>query len=267
MAEVSSVPPLLSGNLAFFFDLDGTLAEIKPHPDQVYIPAAVRTLLQKMSVMSDGALALISGRSMAELDKLATPFHFPLAGVHGAERRDINDKTHIVTLPEPMVGALHQYLNDALTLLPGTELEPKGMAFALHYRQAPEAKEAIFALAQEMIQRYPELALQPGKCVVELKPLGIDKGAAIRAFMQEAPFAGRTPLFIGDDLTDEAGFKQVNALGGLTIKVGSGETIANHRLANVRMVYHWLGKLTQHIEQQKPDILRGENYESLSGSL
>ncbi|RJT23633.1 trehalose-phosphatase [Buttiauxella izardii] len=267
MAEVSSVPPLLSGNLAFFFDLDGTLAEIKPHPDQVYIPAAVRTLLQKMSVMSDGALALISGRSMAELDKLATPFHFPLAGVHGAERRDINDKTHIVTLPEPMVAALHQYLNDALTLLPGTELEPKGMAFALHYRQAPEAKEAIFALAQEMIQRYPELALQPGKCVVELKPLGIDKGAAIRAFMQEAPFAGRTPVFIGDDLTDEAGFKQVNALGGLTIKVGSGETIANHRLANVRMVYHWLGKLTQHIEQQKPDILRGENYESLSGSL
>lgn len=267
MAEVSSVPPLISGNLAFFFDLDGTLAEIKPHPDQVYIPAAVRTLLQKMSVMSDGALALISGRSMSELDKLATPFHFPLAGVHGAERRDINDKTHIVTLPEPMVAALHQQLSDALQYHPGTELEAKGMAFALHYRQAPEAKEAIFELAQAMIQRYPELALQPGKCVVELKPLGIDKGAAIRAFMQEAPFAGRKPVFIGDDLTDEAGFKQVNALGGLTIKVGSGDTIAKYRLANVRMVYHWLGKLTQHIEQQKPDILRGENYESLSGSL
>lgn len=267
MAEVSSVPPLISGNLAFFFDLDGTLAEIKPHPDQVYIPAAVRTLLQKMSVMSDGALALISGRSMSELDKLATPFHFPLAGVHGAERRDINDKTHIVTLPEPMVTALHQQLSEALEYHPGTELEAKGMAFALHYRQAPEAKEAIFELAQAMIQRYPELALQPGKCVVELKPLGIDKGAAIRAFMQEAPFAGRKPVFIGDDLTDEAGFKQVNALGGVTIKVGSGDTIANYRLANVRMVYHWLGKLTQHIEQQKPDILRGENYESLSGSL
>ncbi|OAT32211.1 trehalose-6-phosphate phosphatase [Buttiauxella brennerae ATCC 51605] len=267
MAEVSSVPPLLSGNLAFFFDLDGTLAEIKPHPDQVYIPAAVRTLLQKMSVMSDGALALISGRSMVELDKLATPFHFPLAGVHGAERRDINDKTHVVTLPQPLVAALHQQLAEALMLLPGTELEAKGMAFALHYRQAPEAAEAILALAQQMSHRYPELALQPGKCVVELKPLGINKGTAIRTFMQEAPFAGRTPVFIGDDLTDEAGFKQVNALGGLTIKVGSGETIASYRLANVRMVYHWLGKLTQHIEQQKSAILRGEDYESLSGSL
>ncbi|MEW7314613.1 trehalose-phosphatase [Buttiauxella gaviniae] len=267
MAEVSSVPPLLSGNLAFFFDLDGTLAEIKPHPDQVYIPAAVRTLLQKMSVMSEGALALISGRSMSELDKLSNPFHFPLAGVHGAERRDINDKTHVVTLPPPVVSALHQQLSEALLLLPGTELEPKGMAFALHYRQAPEAADAILLLAQQMTQRYPELALQPGKCVVELKPLGIDKGAAIRAFMQEAPFIGRTPIFIGDDLTDEAGFKQVNALGGLTIKVGMGETLANYRLANVRMVYHWLGKLTQHIEQQKSDILRGEGYESLSRSL
>ncbi|RPH29930.1 trehalose-phosphatase [Buttiauxella warmboldiae] len=267
MAEVSSVPPLFSGNLAFFFDLDGTLAEIKPHPDQVYIPAAVRTLLQKMSVMSGGALALISGRSMAELDRLATPFHFPLAGVHGAERRDINDNTHIVTLPEQVVAALQQQLSTALLAFPGTELEAKGMAFALHYRQAPYAQQAIFALAQQMTQRYPELALQPGKCVVELKPLGINKGSAIRSFMQEAPFAGRTPVFIGDDLTDEAGFQQVNALGGVTIKVGVGETMAKYRLANVRMVYHWLGRLTQHIEQQKSDILRGEGYESLSGSL
>lgn len=268
MAEVVSVPPLLSGNLAFFFDLDGTLAEIKPHPDQVYIPAAVRTLLQKMSVMSDGALALISGRSMAELDKLATPFHFPLAGVHGAERRDINDKTHVVTLPAPVVKTLQQELSDALALMPGTELEAKGMAFALHYRQAPEAEEAIMWLAEKMTKRFPELALQPGKCVVELKPLGIHKGAAIRAFMQEAPFAGRTPVFIGDDLTDEAGFKQVNALGGVTVKVGAGETLATWRLANVRMVYHWLGKLTHHIEkQQKTETLRGEDYESLSSSL
>lgn len=267
MAEVSSVPPLLSGNLAFFFDLDGTLAEIKPHPDQVYIPAAVRTLLQKMSVMSNGALALISGRSMSELDRLATPFHFPLAGVHGAERRDINDKTHVVTLPEPVVKALQQQLSEALLPFPGTEIEAKGMAFALHYRHAPEAADAILELAKSMTLRYPELALQPGKCVVELKPLGIDKGAAIRAFMQEAPFAGRTPIFIGDDLTDEAGFKQVNALGGLTIKVGAGVTSAHYRLANVRMVYHWLGKLTHYIEQQKSDILRGEDYEPLSGSL
>jgi trehalose 6-phosphate phosphatase len=268
VAEVVAVPPLLSGNLAFFFDLDGTLAEIKPHPDQVYIPAAVRTLLQKMSAMSDGALALISGRSMAELDKLATPFHFPLAGVHGAERRDINDKTHVVTLPAPLVKSLHQELEAALAPWPGTELEAKGMAFALHYRQAPEAEDTIFALAKALTERYPELALQPGKCVVELKPLGINKGAAIRTFMQEAPFAGRTPIFIGDDLTDEAGFKQVNALGGVTIKVGRGDTEAKYRLANVRMVYHWLGKLTHHIEeQQKSDNLRGEDYESLSGSL
>ena len=96
------------------------------------------------------------------------------------------------------------------------------MAFALHYRQAPEHQHAVLALAQAVVQRHPILALQPGKCVVEIKPRGVNKGEAIAAFMQEAPFRGRKPVFVGDDLTDEAGFSVVNQLSGVSVKVGGG---------------------------------------------
>lgn len=267
MADVLSAPPLLSGELAFFFDMDGTLAEIKPHPDQVTIPPAVRSLLQKLSSMNNGALALVSGRSMAELDKFATPFRFPLAGVHGAERRDINGNTHVVTLPAELMTLLHQALEQALAKMPGTELEPKGMAFALHYRLAPEYEQQVLQLAQTLVQQHDELALQPGKCVVEIKPKGINKGAAVAAFLSEAPFAGRTPVFIGDDLTDEAGFHTVNALNGVSIKVGQGETQAKWRLASVQEVHAWLEELVQHLEQEKKLTERREGYESLSRSI
>lgn len=268
MAEVLSVPPLLSGEYAFFFDLDGTLAEIKPHPDQVSIPPAVRSLLQKLSSLSEGALALVSGRSMVELDKLATPFRFPLAGVHGAERRDINGNAHVVTLPAELVKSLHALFDAEIARMPGTELEPKGMAFALHYRQAPEYEQQVLALAQSVVQQHDALALQPGKCVVEIKPKGINKGAAVAAFLNEAPFAGRTPVFVGDDLTDEAAFHTVNAMNGVSIKVGQGETQAKWRLAGVQEVHVWLEELVKHLEQEKKHFFeRREGHESLSRSI
>jgi trehalose 6-phosphate phosphatase len=175
VADLLTAPPVLPGHYAFFFDLDGTLAGIKPHPDQVSIPEAVLQDLHQLSLMNEGALALISGRSMAELDLLASPYHFPLAGVHGAERRDIHDQTHIVSLPDALTQTLQKQLSAALADLPGTELEAKGMAFALHYRQAPQHEDAVLALAQTVADAHPQLALQPGKCVVELKPKGLIK--------------------------------------------------------------------------------------------
>lgn len=268
MEDALSAPPLFSGNFAFFFDLDGTLADIKPHPDDVFVPDDVLTRLSLLAEMNEGALALISGRSIAELEQLAKPWCFPLAGVHGAERRDINGHTERVTLPENVVQPLERSLRQELASLSGVELEAKGMAFALHYRQAPQHEEAVFSLAKHMVARYPQLAMQPGKCVVELKPSGIHKGAAIEAFLQTAPFTGRKPVFIGDDLTDEHGFKTVNALGGESIKVGAGETQAKWRLTSVRDVYQWLERITDH-QQQKQQALtnRRDGYESLSRSI
>ncbi|KAF1368505.1 trehalose-phosphatase [Yokenella regensburgei] len=244
MAETLTIPPHLTGNLALFFDLDGTLAEIKPHPDQVLLPPDVLLMLTLLSDRHRGAVALISGRSMDELDALANPWRFPLAGVHGAERRDINGQRHAVTLQASLAREVQTTLQRAMASLPGSEVEKKGMAFALHYRQAPQHEAAIRKLAQGIVERFPQLALQPGKCVIELKPKGINKGEAIAAFMQEPPFSGRRPLFVGDDLTDESGFAVVNRLGGVSVKVGEGETQAQYRVANVRAVHEWLKALT-----------------------
>ena len=262
-----SVPPALTGNYAFFFDLDGTLADIQPHPDQVVIPDSTLQALNALAQQQGGAVALISGRSMAELDVLASPYHFPLAGVHGAERRDIHDQLHMVSLPDTLIQALHTQLSSALEMLPGTELEAKGMAFALHYRQAPHHEAAIFAVARSVAEAHPELALQPGKCVVEIKPAGINKGAAIAAFMAEAPFKGRTPVFFGDDLTDEAGFRVVNQAQGMSVKVGSGETIAGWRLENVASVWQWISDVANQQQQQIAQNNGRNHYGSLSRRL
>lgn len=264
MADMLTAPPVLPGHYAFFFDLDGTLAGIKPHPDQVSIPDAVLQDLHQLSLMNEGALALISGRSMAELDQLVRPYRFPLAGVHGAERRDIHGNAHIVSLPDSLIQSLTVQLTAALEHLPGTELEAKGMAFALHYRQGPQHEAAITALATSIVAAHPQLALQPGKCVVEIKPRGINKGEAIKAFMTEAPFAGRTPVFIGDDLTDESGFSAVNQAGGVSIKVGQGETCAEWRLANVASVWQWV---TEVANQQQEEKIAHNNRRKHDGSL
>lgn len=267
MADLLTAPPALPGQFAFFFDLDGTLAEIKPHPDQVSIPESVLKTVYALSQMNEGALALISGRSMAELDKLARPYRFPLAGVHGAERRDIHDNTHIVSLPDELIQTLHAQLAAAFEHLPGTELEAKGMAFALHYRQAPQYEEAVLRLARNVADEHPQLALQPGKCVVEIKPKGINKGEAIAAFMASAPFSGRTPVFIGDDLTDEAGFSVVNQAGGISVKVGPGETKAGWRLGSVAAVWQWITDIANQQQLQIAQHNGGNQYESLSRHL
>ncbi|SCC15777.1 trehalose 6-phosphate phosphatase [Kosakonia oryzendophytica] len=268
MEDALSVPPLFSGNFAFFFDLDGTLAGIKPHPDDVCVPDDVLARLALLAEMNDGALALISGRSIAELERLARPYNFPLAGVHGAERRDINGQTERVTLPENVLLPLERELRQGVSTLGGVELEAKGMAFALHYRQAPQHEDAVFALAKKMVTRFPQLAMQPGKCVVELKPSGIHKGAAIEAFLKTPPFSGRKPVFVGDDLTDEHGFIVVNRLGGVSIKVGAGATQAKWRLGSVSDVHQWLERIADYQQQEQRALTnRRDDYESLSRSI
>lgn len=246
--ENSTLPSLSGGRYAFFFDVDGTLAAIQSQPESVSIPASVRQHLQQISNLSQGALALVSGRPVAQLDALVAPLEAPAAGVHGAERRDAAGRMHRHALPADIMQTLQVELQQALDQWPGTLLEVKGMAFALHYRNAPDYENAIMQLAEEVVTRFPELTLQPGKCVVELKPQGIDKGAAVSEFMQEAPFTGRIPVFVGDDLTDEKGFLAVNAMQGISVKVGEGASHAHFRLPNVAAVWHWLEQLLLQLE-------------------
>ncbi len=245
MTDNEPLPPIPLTSFALFFDLDGTLAGIEKRPEWVSIPDAIKQALIEIFSLTGGALALVSGRALSELDALCAPLKCPAAGVHGAERRDAAGHVHRTELSPALMDKLGPELNQAIKAFPGCHVEEKGMAFALHYRQGEAFADRIRALAETFIRRYPELTLQPGKCVVELKPRGVDKGAAIKAFMQEAPFAGRLPLFIGDDLTDEAGFQQVNALGGVSIKVGPGESAARYHLDDVDNVQHWLLSLVK----------------------
>lgn len=227
---------------AFFFDVDGTLAAIQPRPGDVFIPDSVIADVARMTDLCEGAVALVSGRPLAELDALIAPLQLPAAGVHGAERRDVSGQITRVALPDEVAKQVSAELQDAIAAMPDTELEIKGMAFALHYRRAPHFQEAVLALASSVTERFSMLTLQPGKCVVEIKPKGVNKGAALEALMQQSPFSGKTPIFIGDDLTDEAGFDVVNARNGISIKVGHDSTVAAWRLPDVQAVHHWLSE-------------------------
>ncbi|MEA9392627.1 trehalose-phosphatase [Acerihabitans sp. TG2] len=261
MTDSESPPPISLTTFACFFDVDGTLAGIEEKPEWVSIPDEIKQALCDGFTATNGALALVSGRSLAELDRLSAPFHGPAAGVHGAERRDGQGQIHRTELSPALAAKLQRELTQAIAHLPGCHVEAKGMAFALHYREAQHYQKNILTVAESFVTRYPELALQPGKCVVELKPQGVSKGEAIKVFMDEAPFAGRTPLFIGDDLTDEAGFIQVNALQGISIKVGPGNTAAHYHLKDVAAVHHWILSLVKQQENYsiKTKVSSGED--------
>ncbi len=237
-------PPALSpASHGFFFDVDGTLAPIQSQPDNVTIAPRVIAALTQLAAASGQALALISGRPLNQLDSLFFPLHLPLAGIHGAERRDSSGSIYNVLLPQQTYQRVVQILHQAVITMPSVTLENKNVAFTLHYRSAPHMASEVLALAQTVASQFRQLTLQPGKCVAELKPAGCDKGTAITAFMQEVPFRGRIPVFIGDDLTDESGFAVVNTQGGYTIKVGGGQTLACYRLADAEAVHTWLEQL------------------------
>lgn len=243
MNEQDEQPDLETRRCAFFFDVDGTLAEIQSRPELVFIPPRSLAALERLSA-HNVPVAVVSGRPICQLDALLSPLRLASAGVHGAERRDAAGEPKNLTLDSDVFDAIQQELAQACAEHPGLTLENKGVAFALHFRLAPELEQTARGVAEEFVARYGDvLALQPGKCVFELKPLGASKGEVIRAFMQELPFAGRTPVFIGDDLTDEAGFRVVNELGGISIKVGSGATDAAQRLESVEAVADWLDRL------------------------
>ncbi|HET7202001.1 MAG TPA: trehalose-phosphatase [Steroidobacteraceae bacterium] len=214
-------PGLRPTGAALFLDVDGTLIEFGPAPDDVEVDAPTLKFLQDASDTLGGAVAIISGRSLAQLDALFGHARFPAAGLHGMERRDARGHLHVhptERLPAPLVDELTEIAERH----PGVLLENKGRAVALHYRQAASLHDMLHREVHALARRHggDELQVQPGAYVLELKPSGITKAHAIEAFMLEPPFVGRTPLFAGDDLTDLHGFDAVERLGGVSIAVG-----------------------------------------------
>lgn len=229
---------------AYFLDFDGTLVEIAERPDGVVAGPALRTVLVNLNCAASGALAIVSGRPICEIDHWFHPIRWPVAGQHGAERRDARGTVHCHPLDQTHLDQLRTAAAEWQQRLPGLMIEDKGMSIAFHFRQNPELASPLEALLREQLRQLRHAYhLQTGKMVLEIKPDGLDKGRAIRQFLEEAPFAGRTPVFIGDDDTDEYGFAEVNLLGGVSIKVGAGPSVAVRRLDDVASVHDWLRRL------------------------
>lgn len=245
-------PPLPDADArwALFLDIDGTLLEFADTPDGVRVAERLPHWLAALHGALHGALALVSGRGIDTIDRLFAPHRGPAAGLHGLERRDA-------------CGHVRRHLPDARALAdaravmegfiaghPAALVEDKGGAIALHFRREPGLKERARHAAERALAAAGEgFHLQPGDCVFELKPLAADKGAAIAGFLEEAPFRDRLPVFVGDDVTDEHGFDEVNRRGGISVLVGDrAGSAARYRLRDPQAVHDWLCALDRRLE-------------------
>jgi trehalose 6-phosphate phosphatase len=232
-------PPLLPPRAALFLDFDGTLVAIASRPEAVVVGAWVVPTLQALHARLDGALALVSGRPLAQIDAMLAPLRLTAAGVHGVERRDPDGRMRVQAgVPPPDVLARIEQL---MARHPGLRLERKPSALALHYREAPDLGELCASTVLEAMRPHSEeWTTLIGKCVVEVKPRRASKAHAVRDFLAAPAFAGREPVFVGDDATDEDGFSAVQLAGGWGVKVGEGASGARYRLADPRAVEDWL---------------------------
>jgi trehalose 6-phosphate phosphatase len=233
-------PPPLGRGQALFLDFDGTLVEIAPAPDLVQVPAELPHLLTQLTNRLEGAVAVLSGRPLDQLTKILTPFRGGIAGAHGLERRG-SDGNVTRCLEHPELGRFRSLIGTSATQHEGVLLEDKGCSFALHYRQAPSLEAVCRALVRQAVDESDgTLVAVAGKMVIELMPRSAGKGRAIVGFLGDEPFHGRSPVFVGDDTTDEDGFAMVNRLGGVSVHVGDGATTAHYSLATVGDVWTWL---------------------------
>ena len=218
---------------AIFTDFDGTLVELAETPDGIFVPAELATEITEAAQLVDGAFAVISGRELADLERYL-PSGIAAAGGHGTERRRA-DGTRTTTdanvqdAAAGIAGRLQDFVNGHAGLL----LELKKSSVALHYRQAPDLADDARAAMNEALAAAPDFEVLDGKMVIEARPVSTGKADAIRAFMQEAPFSGRVPVFLGDDVTDEDGFRAAQEMGGVGIKIGDGRTTARIRTPDV----------------------------------
>lgn len=246
MTTISRTDNVSLSEIALFLDVDGTLLEIASSPQAVSVPPDLRERLRALSLASGGAVALVSGRAITDLDALFAPLTLPSAGLHGFEHRGASGAWRRRPLPSAAVlEAARSAMLDLAARHAGLLAEDKRFALALHYRGAPQLEEAALTAMRAVAARAEgELEMQRGKMVIELRPAGASKGAAVADFLGEAPFAGRRPVFIGDDLTDESAFELVSRRGGLAVLVGAPRlTAAGARLADVAAVRDWLAQL------------------------
>jgi trehalose 6-phosphate phosphatase len=235
--------PLDRGEWALFLDFDGTLVDIVERPEAVLVDPELPAILAQLKERLGGALAIISGRPISFLDHHLEPYAFDIGGLHGLEQRIGSHLYQCQPEEHPRLRDMVDRLEDVLALKTGIIVEDKGCSVALHWRLAPQEKDFVLATAQAAVEALgPEYRVQHGKAVAEILPSAAGKGRVIEKFLQQAPYRGRRPIFAGDDLTDENGFATINAHGGLSIRIGAGDTIAQERLGTPADLRHSLSK-------------------------
>ncbi|MEE4350138.1 MAG: trehalose-phosphatase [Pacificimonas sp.] len=232
-------PPLDLQETALFLDFDGTLVEIAAKPDAIRVTDGLATRLENLSAAVGGRLALISGRFLSDIERHLGPVQVARAGSHGADLRDAKGEP-VGSAPEPMPASLLETIKAFAAHEEGVLVEDKPHGTGLHYRARPEMKAQVEAFADTLAAQH-DLGIKRGKMVVELMARRANKAEAVRTFMTREPFTGHTPVFVGDDVTDEDGFRAAKALGGFGILVGAPrETEAAYRLPTVDEVHGWL---------------------------
>lgn len=236
-----AITPLIDpGGDALFLDFDGTLVGFCDDPAAVRIDPDILTVLTELQARLSGALAIVSGRRIADLDAFLSPLAFSAAGVHGLEQRPVpGEDVRMLSVPGTLDG-LRRVLHAGIVARPGLELEDKGTALVLHTRRRPELGGEAARLMKKAVGDEEGFVVMKGKDIVEVHLAGMDKGRAVSMLRSDAPFAGRRSIYVGDDATDEFALAHVRKTGGISIKVGPGETIAEYRLEDVPAVHAWL---------------------------
>jgi trehalose 6-phosphate phosphatase len=230
---------------AILLDIDGTILDIAPTPDLVVVPADLRLALARLHEKTGGALALVSGRTLADIEHIFAPLRLPAVGGHGAEIRCAATEMADRHLAAPLDERLRQRLAMLPLLDPRILIEDKGFAVAVHYRLAPERERMVHDAVATICAEWPPASLEllPGKAVIEIKPRAFNKGTAVRELMRHAPFRGRKPIFIGDDVTDHAAFKVLPEFDGIAFSVGLPVPDTDGCFAQPEDVRNWLGRL------------------------
>lgn len=243
----TDLPPVLNpSGLALFLDFDGTLTWFADHPDDVMVTEGLIGALAQLNELTSGALAIITGRDIAAIDKFLAPLTLPVAGVHGLVRRDPAGAIHRAQIDLTALAHIAGRLDRFASSHAGLLVERKAGSVALHYRLAPDLADACATAMAEAVSHVQGFKVLRGNAVFEARTEGHDKGTAIAEFLAEPPFAARIAVFAGDDVTDEDGFRTINELGparGISIKVGAGESKARYRVANVEALHDWLDAL------------------------
>ncbi len=230
---------------AILLDIDGTLLDLAPTPREVWVPPGLSKTLNRLLEKTSGALALVSGRSLNDIDLIFAPDQFPAVAGHGAEMRISADGEAVAPHAPPMDKELKRRLAAIAKLSPGILLEDKGYSLALHYRLAPHAEKAIYEAVSLIRADLPNAPIEvlPGKCVCEIKHAGFTKATGVTELMTLEPFKGRRPIFIGDDVTDESVFAIIPDFGGLAFSVGRRAIGVADYFDEPREVREWLARL------------------------